>query len=218
MSFLDYNPNIPGSQNNPSDDQPKMRTNTNSIRDWVLIDHFGFKDPNSYGGLHKQTRIINQLNIPAGLNAQMGTIYTKLATSTGVLTESNIFFTPGTTGNEYQLTRPITASFALFGNLTANYNLAGANFFGGWTFLPGGLLYQYGRVDLAPVHAEATVVPFPVTFSDVSTIVTSVTSIANNSSISQGGSQATTVTATSFRAVVSTSAGVLGFYWTAIGK
>ncbi len=160
MTALPYNQNIPGSQNNPSDDQPLMRENTNSIRDWVQIDHFGFK--NAQGGLHKQVRSVNQLAIPAGLTAQMGTIYTKLATSTGALTESNIFFTPGTSGNEYQLTRVITASFTnLFGKLLQNYNAAGTAYFGGWTFLPGGMLMQYGR----SVNSSSANVTFPIPFS-----------------------------------------------------
>src|ERR1043166_4071495 len=51
MTFLNYNQNIPGSQNNPSDDQSLMRTNTNSTRTWVTIDHYGFKD--NLGGYHK---------------------------------------------------------------------------------------------------------------------------------------------------------------------
>lgn len=211
---LNYNQNIPGSQNNPSDDQPLMRTNTNSIRTWVGIDHFGFND--NRGGLHKQTRIINQLAIPAGLTAQMGTIYTKLATSTGVLTESNIFFTPGTSANEYQITRVITASFALFGTLTNNYNAVGVDFFGGWTFLPGGLLYQYGRV----LHGGATlrIVPFPVPFSDATSIVINLTAVSNNNSDHATNVSNGSITTTQFSLRTTSNSALTATTWFAIGK
>jgi hypothetical protein len=212
---LNYNADIPAANNNPSDDQPLMLTNTNSTRSWVTIDHFGFEDNN--GGLHKQTRIINQLAIPANLTTSMGTIYTKLATSTGALKESNIFFTPGTSGNEYQITRVITASFALFGALTANYNGVGANFSGGWTFLPGGLLFQYGSVSLAAGHAGQQIVKFPIQFS-TSNIVPTATAITSTNSSQACNIVAATISSTQFNVFVDVGSSFKGFTWSAIGK
>jgi hypothetical protein len=41
MSF-NYFPNIPFAQNNPSNDQPNMETNTNSISNLISVNHVGF--------------------------------------------------------------------------------------------------------------------------------------------------------------------------------
>lgn len=214
MSFLDYNQDIPGAQNDPSDDQSLMRTNTNSTRDWVQIDHFGFK--NSSGGLHKQTRIINQLAIPAGLTSVMGTIYTKLAASTTGLTESNIFFTPGSSGNEYQISRVITASFALFGLNTNNYNAVGTRFTGGWTFLPGGLLSQYGSV--THTSQTLTTVIFPVQFTTGASIVVSITPISDDNDDHACSLSNASVSASQFNVRSTSSSHLTGFTWTAIGN
>lgn len=47
-----YNRDIPDTPNNPSVDQPKMKTNTNSIDDIIAVDHISFNATN--GGTHKQ--------------------------------------------------------------------------------------------------------------------------------------------------------------------
>jgi len=52
MSFFSYNLNIPAANDNPSDDQPLMQTNTNSISDLILVDHRGFEDADNLGGYH----------------------------------------------------------------------------------------------------------------------------------------------------------------------
>lgn len=41
---ISYNRDIPDGPNNPSNDQPKMKTNTNSIDDWTAIDHIKFEN------------------------------------------------------------------------------------------------------------------------------------------------------------------------------
>jgi hypothetical protein len=45
-----YNRDIPDAPNNPSDDQPDMKDNTNSTDDLIDEDHYSFNDNN--GGLH----------------------------------------------------------------------------------------------------------------------------------------------------------------------
>lgn len=50
MSNFNYNINIPAPNNNPSNDQGLMFTNTNSIFNWAAIDHHGFGD--DLGGYH----------------------------------------------------------------------------------------------------------------------------------------------------------------------
>jgi hypothetical protein len=82
---------------------------------------------------------------PGGLVAGDATLYSKTTNAT-----SNFFFSPDASGNEYQLTRGITASFANFGAATK-----------GWTFLPGGLLLQYGLQNA--IHSVPIVFPIPFT-------------------------------------------------------
>ncbi len=58
---IPYNNNIPDAPNDPSADQPKMRTNTNSTDAIIAIDHYTFAD--APAGQHKQV-------VLAGKNAQ----------------------------------------------------------------------------------------------------------------------------------------------------
>jgi hypothetical protein len=62
MSF-GYNINIPFSTHNPSNDQPLMEENFNSINSWVGVDHVGFN--NASGGQHEQVTF-NSNNPPSG--------------------------------------------------------------------------------------------------------------------------------------------------------
>lgn len=50
MSFFDYIQGIPDGPNNPSDDQPDMKINTDSTFDIIKVDHIGFKQ--NLGGYH----------------------------------------------------------------------------------------------------------------------------------------------------------------------
>lgn len=63
-----YNDNIPDRPNNPSQDQPKMQTNTNSLRTLIQVDHVGFGD--NHGGYHKVIHQETQtsVNTVAGVN------------------------------------------------------------------------------------------------------------------------------------------------------
>src|SRR5690606_39250359 len=50
--------------NNPSDDQPVMQENTNSISNWIDVDHVGFN--NAKGGIHNVVRLPNQSSVTPG--------------------------------------------------------------------------------------------------------------------------------------------------------
>lgn len=165
MVNFPYTRDIPATNNDPSDDQPDMAINTNSTDSLIAQDHFSFGVSN--GGLHKQCTIGNRTrlpllpNPPTGVN-QFATLYCNDTVSTGASVENGLWLKQGTAAEVYQLTRTIAASNALFGVRTQNYNGVGANFFGGWTFLPGGLLMQYGEVNVASTNLA---IPFPVTFN-----------------------------------------------------
>ncbi len=131
MTDYSYNNNIPFASHNPSSDQPLMLENTNNTDLLINEDHFSFNQNN--GGLHKQARLVNEATPSAAIrDPGMGTIYTKQIAS-----ESQLFYIPDKVNiaNEYQLTRAIDASFASFRTNP------------GWSFLPGGLLIQWGFVD-----------------------------------------------------------------------
>ncbi len=219
MTNYGYTRDIPAANHNPSVDQPSMKTNTNSIGSLIGEDHYTFGVSN--GGFHKQIRLpdLTNINSLAPRIANSGTLWTQKAISTGVTQESNLFYVPDQTTDEYQLTRTITASKTLFGLNIQNYNGVGSAFEGGWTFLPGGLLLQYGRYDAGGALGSSGDVFFPVVFSgqvfniEITLIANNVT-LVNNVTIARtvaGGTRFTWRTN-------GTTTNYTGFYWTAIGK
>lgn len=184
---LNYFTNIPFASNDPSIDQPNMQTNTNSISAWVDVDHYGFKDASNLGGLHTQVTMPTLAGLPVRLLSNSGILYTK---SLAVYppdpqTSNNLFYTAGTSTKEYQLTRCINnnTQFNLFGVNTVGYAAPTApvtSLNGGWTFLPGGLLLQYGFCNYAPTSTGLTLnVVFPIEFTfNPYSITTSVTRIS----------------------------------------
>lgn len=209
-----YTTNIPFATNNPSTDQPNMQTNTNSINSILLIDHYGFNDNN--GGLHKQVQMPTLASIPGSLMSGEGTLYTKTSG------ESELFFTPDLTGNEYQLTRTITASYSLFAKNVNNYNGVGTQFTGGWTFLPGGILLQYGSFDagVGGVSSGNQSITFPVTFTNVpfniqTSIIAKVGGTTTGNTVALNFSSSST---TGFIvSITSSTSNYRGFSWVAIG-
>ena len=218
MTTYTYFKNIPASNHNPSVDQPNMRTNTNSTSDLINEDHYTFGVAN--GGFHKQARI-PVLAAIGNLSARIpnsGTIWTKKDISTGVTTESNLHFVPDTGTDDYQMTRTITGSYARFA-VGAQYQAAvGATpaLFGGWTFLPGGLLLQYGT--LAHTTNVETTITFPVPFSSTPFSINANGIIGAFDPNTRSTIGIRTVTATSFVARTTTNNELQGIYWMAIGK
>jgi hypothetical protein len=212
-----YRRDIPASNHNPSVDQPDMRTNTNSIANLIAEDHYTFGVPN--GGFHKQIRLpdLTAIGNLASRIANSGTLWTQKAISTGVTQESNLFYVPDLTNDDYQLTRTITASKALFSTNTAYYNPVDARFDGGWTFLPGGLLMQYGRYTNNPINSSDIVV-YPVPFNSAAfSIQLTLTTTAQTATVVQISVTGSNSTSFSWQRHAS-SGSYNGFYWVAIGK
>ena len=207
MPLYSYNLNIPDAPNNPSSDQPLMKTNTNNIDAIIDEDHYSFDEAN--GGLHRQVRMPVSGVIPAGVIAASGTLYTKTSG------EGTLFYTPDTTGDEYQLTRTITASFAEFGTNT-NYS---GTLNGGWTFLPGGLLLQYGLAISSGTALPNTTVTLPVTMTNNAY---SVNCTILTTADSRFFVEIYDVSTNQFRAVTRDSSGSktsgITFYWQVIGS
>lgn len=215
MPNYTYIRDIPFATHNPSADQPDMQQNTNATDSLIGEDHFSFND--NEGGLHRKTRLFNggAATVPTGIAGNMGTLYTNLVATKGVTTESSLMYVPdGFTTDTYQLTRTITADFPTF-STNGPYGTPAAPIVtqnGGWTFLPGGLLFQYGLA--GPFTASPGTIEFPVAFTSgvYSVIVTSQAA---------GGSRVYVVNAvglTSFTVSTATTGVSTNIYWTAIGK
>lgn len=112
MTNVIYNIDIPDGPNNPSQDQPKMKTNTNSLKSLIEIDHIGFG--NNQGGYHNVIHQPPQISDP-GVIAGVGQTYTKTISG-----DQQLFYESGL-GVIYPLsqgtrvtatgTHPITAAF-----------------------------------------------------------------------------------------------------------
>lgn len=81
MGTIPYNLDIPDGPNNPSQDQPKMKENTNSINSIIAVDHYTFgSSPLPSGtppdGWHKQSTY-PFLSVKPVTAAGIGAVYTK---------------------------------------------------------------------------------------------------------------------------------------------
>lgn len=85
MSFT-YTRDIPDGPNNPSNDQPIMKINTNSIDDIVAVDHFSFNVTG--GGKHKQITFFTE-NVPLAPTDPTSIAYTNVGTAS---TKAQMFF------------------------------------------------------------------------------------------------------------------------------
>ena len=195
---LNYTTGIPNAPNNPSNDQPIMQTNANSISTWVEQDHIGFNTNN--GGYHLAAHCEDYGGDPATLGG-FGTYYAKTIGS-----DIQAFFKSGL-GVVTQLTGPTAPSVTNSGF--------------GYVFLPGGLLLQWGYVNSTSssfhtVNFATNNNNFPNECLGVFTQVYG----SGTPATSQGNIdiRASTVSNSSFQwAFVSNSAQYTGFYWLAIG-
>lgn len=217
MTFQDYNSNIPNPPNRPSSDVPLMQTNTNSISALINIDHYGFN--NNLGGYHSQVQMPVQSPFTGVLGN--GTLYTQSIKNSSAGNEATLFYTPGPTGNAYQLTRTITGSYALFADFTNNYGGSGTAYTGGWTYLPGGLLFQYGfyNAGAGGIGSKTGSINFPVAFLNPPFVVNAtLTILAQSSSIHQLSILNGSLTTNLFKWTLDdTTSNFNGIYWTAIG-
>ena len=204
---MTYTSDIPASGETLGGTRARINANFQEIATLEAVNHVAF---NSAGeGKHKFLQIpeINTQTpstIPA-TTADEGAIYTKVGTNPA---QTNLFFRGESSGYEYQMTKAISASTGTFGTNTAYV----ANNNGGWTFLPGGLLLQYGRRTSPGASGGIT---FPVAFpsgnAPFSVIVTYEGSTAHEASISNTG-----ISSTGFSYFASISATAVN--WVAIGN
>ena len=195
MPNYTYITNIPASSNNPSADQPNMQINTNSIDDIIEVDHFSFND--NLGGYHKQVNLVDNAG-PFPTPAGVGSVLYSGATNNLVFTNASL------AGAGVQLT------------VGAKPPIAAAN---GSTFLPGGLLLQWGTgVTLAapPASIGTLTQSFTYAFSTVYS-ASAIVLVAG----SQKTASLSALTNTNITIRVTTSGGTQApnetVYWMAIG-
>lgn len=205
---MPYDPNKPAPNDLLSNSQLDIQSNFETANDVFDVNHYPFDNTSGNQGKHKFVQMPVGA-IPAGLSASEATIYGKTANGA-----SQLFYTNGNSGNEYQLTRANDLNFALFSTITNNYNASGVDFNGGWTFLPGGLLFQYGLVTGIAANSTKTV-PFPLAFTTACYSVT-LNPITSGNPTSQMIINANAGTANFV--INNNSSTFTRAYWSAIGK
>lgn len=99
MPSINYFRDIPNGPNDPSDDQPLMQINTNSIDDIIAVDHYSFGSSGNLDGWHIQSHYPFLVAAPA-TNTTQGAVYTK-DVGGGVI---QLFYRRENNGPEIQLT------------------------------------------------------------------------------------------------------------------
>ncbi len=190
MPVIGYNLNIPAANNNPSQDQPKMQTNTNAINTLVSLDHYTFAD--SQAGRHKQVTLTNKA--APGLGGGSGVLYANLAN-----------------GQSWPFWQNALGSFQLAGQ----NNVAAS----GYTTLPGGVIMQWGTSAIN-ISGSSTAVAFPLTFPTAAFSVTfaCINTQGNSPSANNIYVKSGTLTTAGFTASNSSSGGTTAIYWMAIGN
>ncbi len=206
MTF-DPRPNASG--DNLASSRDPIRVNFEIIRDDFAIDHVEFDDANE--GKHSQSTYVDLGADPAAAVNEIP-VFSK-ADGSGV---SQLHIRGEGTGSTYQLTTltsGVDADIAEFGTNTPYI----ANHTGGWSFLPGGLILQYGlRSNLT--FLGNSVVTFPRTFPNaVFSVTTTPIRDDNTSSLTYVRSTAT-VTTVQFQIRNTSTATVTQAYWYAIGN
>lgn len=96
MSF-DYTRDIPDGPHNPSNDQPNMKINTNSIDNLLAVDHVSFNSVDS--GKHNFVHLTNQTPTPS-VGATEGVIFQRVVGS-----NTELFYRYGSApSNTFQIT------------------------------------------------------------------------------------------------------------------
>lgn len=204
---MNYNNNIPQAGDKLKDSQPQIRDNFSSLDTYLNINHVAFTDANF--GKHKWVNLIQPVS-PTSLVGE-AVLYAKQADS-----QSEIYFRQDGSTDEYRLTRAIHGAtpMARFGQNVAGYV---ADHSGGWTFLPGGLILNYGSFT-ATGGSTGTITfaqsfpsgnpPFSINITPLATNSGSTVVVRNN--VPPSSSQ--------FNWLVDFTAGLVKIYWMAIGN
>lgn len=116
-----YNPNIPASNTNPSQDQPLIQQNFQTINTAFNLNH-GQLDNAGIQGKHLFMQMPAQVSTPTTL-ANEGVLYTQTSTLSGLV---ELVYGRQSTGTQIEFTSSLAAT-------------------NGWTRLPSGILLKWGQ-------------------------------------------------------------------------
>ena len=188
----------------------QIRNNIQFVKDSLAINHVDLDNaPDT--GKHVMT---NFVQISAA-SQKPTTSATEVALYNDVATTGQIYICPPNTtqGDKKKLLTVGDISLPTFATST-NYPPAVTGQDGGWTFLPGGLLFQYGRFT---TNASSGTLTFPITFSDIpfSIIITPIAGVGNTNPTSYEVNNSAIADASFGWARFGASDP--GFFWQAIG-
>jgi hypothetical protein len=201
---------IPASGHTLAFDQPLMLANNEYLQTSVGTDHnFTANTSTSQDGYHKVIHFVNQVSDPSPVTST-GQLYTKTVSS------FNQLFYENPQGNIIQLTN-FSSNADANARFATNTNYLTSNT-GGWTFLPGGLVLQYGS--FAASSSSTYNITFPIPFPSGNPPF-SVTISGTRASSSPGSSASWVSTSglssTGFT-IFNDGAHNFGWYWLAIGN
>jgi hypothetical protein len=175
-----------------------IRNNLDGTFQTLAVDHVSNNGPNMQpAGYHTVAHFV-----PQGTNPPAVTGYGQLFSKTinSFTTDQALFWETGA-GLIQQLTVNLTPS------ATTN----------GYTFLPGGLIFQWGIVNFPPRNGTVTFATANISFpGNCFNVLT--TMIGNSSGGNDVGVFSVTKTAFQWTFTGSSSSSYTGFYWTAIGN
>ena len=213
LPLIAYNSGIPNPANNPSVDVTPMQQNTGYISQIIATDHVPFGVNAS--GTHMQANFLNTstTGTPVLPSTRGGvgfeTLYSSAqnpATPTvnpaaALGNAGELFFVRGGNTTQIQLTGPGTPAAAINGS----------------TFLPGGILVQWGTVYV--FTGTSTDVSFPITFPNALFFVQAqpFLTVGNIPSLQLNGYATNGGTNSDFKFFMINPANMVGFTWYAVG-
>lgn len=218
---LTYTTGIPDTPNNPSNDQPNMKVNTNSINSWVQVDHHGFGD--NLGGYHTIVHQDTASRTRSGAGAVTSGFPAAIPNINQIFSALS---TPDTTGGTAD-----TQFFNLTG-LGGLSQLTGNNAQADGYCWCGGILIQWGTLAFPSGfdHVSGTVtfkdraagpnIPFP---NNCFVVVPQLIISSTSESVASNTLAIRDFSVTQFRFVFNSSSSTgstryPGFYWIAIGN
>lgn len=216
---MTYTPDIPLSGESLGSTRDRTRGNFQEIAAVEAINHVAFNTTGK--GKHKFLQMPEVTASGAGVPATLtneGGVYVDVAINPA---EANLFFRGENNGFNYQMTAADQTNSGVFGN---NTTYTGAQAFekGGWTFLPGGLIMQYGSVLPGQNTSSSGTTKFPKPFTAPPFLVMA-TPVTRSSGVSSNQERVISIrntlsTTTQFQWNWETdTASYVGFNWIAIG-
>ena len=191
-----YQPNIPTGSVPLNIDYQNLRTNFTALNTIFGVDHLTYNNATAQKGYHTNIHMV-----PAGSNPSAvvgyGTLYNR-TTNDGYDSDQTLFFLTGD-GKRLQLTSNVSPSLANTG----------------YTFLPGGLILQWGRTNIQSTGNVPIV--FPLAFANAVYSAQVTYSITDNTTV-RSGISAGTLSTTGFTWEGTNSSQLRTLFWMVIGS